>query len=94
MAIKLKLKTHASAAGVSGVQGVVFNYSGGSIAGSKIGEFTGATFESSLESGEAVLKVLGSAFGGGSLTTSDTPVALVKNATNTTGLITCTVVDE
>lgn len=94
MATKLKLKTHSSAASATGVAGAVFQYSGGSIAGTKIGEFTGASFEAALENGEAVLKVLCSAFGGGSLTTSDTPVAIVRNSTNSTGLITCTVIDE
>jgi hypothetical protein len=35
-----------------------------------------------------------SAFGGGSLTVSDTPVALVRNATNTSGIVSCTVIEE
>jgi hypothetical protein len=93
MALKLKLKTTSNAASASGIQGAVFASSAG-IAGTKIGEFTGKTFEVSLELGEAVLKVPVGDFGGGSLTTSDTPVATVRNSTHSTGMVSCTVIDE
>lgn len=92
---KLKLLAHSSAASAAGVAGVVFAApTGGAITGAEIGEFTGATFEASLESGKAVLKVACSEFGGTSLTTSDTPVALVRNSSNTTGIVSCTVIEE
>jgi hypothetical protein len=93
---KLKLLAHADAQGDSGVAGVVFDApTGSNITGpNKIGEFTGKTFEASLEGGKAVLKVPVADFGGSALTTSDTPVALVRNATNTTGIISCTVIEE
>lgn len=91
---KLKLKIDASAAGATNISGVVWAAQVGAIAGAEIGEFTGQTFEVALEGGQAVLKVPVSAFGGGSLTTSDTPVALVRNATNTSGIVSCTVIEE
>lgn len=91
---KLKLKLEAAAAGATNISGVVWAAQTGAIAGAEIGEFTGQTFEAVLEGGEAVLKVPVSAFGGGSLTLSDTPVALVRNATNTSGIVSCTVIDE
>lgn len=92
---KLKLLAVSSAASASGIAGVVFNApTGGDITGSKIGEFTGKTFQASLEGGQAVLKVPVSDFGGGSLTPSDEPVALVRNTTDTTGIVSCTVIDE
>ena len=92
---KLKVLVHSSAASATGVRGVVFNPpSGGQLTGTEIGEFTGQTFEASLESGQAVLKVLTSAFGGDNLTTSDAPVVLVRNDTNTTGLINATIIEE
>lgn len=91
---KLKLKIDASAAGATGISGVVWAAQVGAIAGAEIGEFTGQAFEVALEGGQAVLKVPVSAFGGGSLTVSDTPVALVRNATNTSGIVSCTVIEE
>lgn len=92
---KLKLLAHSSAASASSIAGVVFNApSGSDITGTRIGEFTGAAFEASLESGQAVLKVAVSEFGGEALTTSDTPVALVRNATYTTGAVTASVIEE
>ncbi len=92
---KLKLLAHSSAASATGIAGAVFTApSGSDIFGDKIGEFSGKTFESSLESGQAVLKVPVVDFGGTALTVSDTPVALVRNTTNTTGAISCTVIEE
>lgn len=92
---KLKVKVDSSAASASSVAGVVFAApSGANITGAKIGEFTGKTFEASLESDWAVLKVPVADFGGTSLTTSDTPVALVRNTSNTSGIVSCTVIQE
>ena len=92
---KLKLLAHSSAASATGIAGTVFAVpTGGAITGAKIGEFTDATFEASLESGQSVLKVACTEFGGEALTTSDTPVALVRNTTNTTGIVSCTVIEE
>jgi hypothetical protein len=90
---KLKVFVQSSAASTSGVAGIVFASSAG-IAGAEIGEFTGKTFEASLESGKAVLKVPVDDFGGSSLTTSDTPVVLVRTTTNTTGIISATIIEE
>ena len=92
---KLKLLVHSDAQSDASIAGVVFAAPGGSdITGAKIGEFTGAAFEASLEGGKAVLKVPVSDFSGTSLSTSDTPVALVRNTTDTTGLIAGTVIEE
>lgn len=92
---KLKVLVAPGAQGDSGVAGVVFNAPAGSdITGPKLGEFTGRTFEATLESGQAVLKVPVADFGALGLTTSDTPVALVRNSTDTTGIIPCTVIEE
>jgi hypothetical protein len=63
-------------------------------AGAEIGEFTNQSFESSTEGGLAILKVPVTAFGGSSLTTSDTPVVLVQTSTHTTGLIEATIIEE
>jgi hypothetical protein len=92
---KLRLAVHSSAQSATGIQGVVFAApTGGNITGTEIGEFTGQTFEGSLEGGLAILKVNVLEFGGSSLTTSDTPVVLIKNTTNTTGIIPATIIEE
>jgi hypothetical protein len=91
----LKLLAHPSAASASGIAGVVFlQPSGGDIVGGEIGEFTGTTFEATLEGGRSVLKVPVANFGGNALTTSDTPVAFVRNATFHTDVTPCTVIEE
>lgn len=92
----LKLLAHSSAASATSIAGVVFSApTGGNITGTtRYGEFTGAAFEGTLESGQAVLKVAVADFGGSALTTSDTPVALVRNSTYTTGAVSCTVIEE
>jgi hypothetical protein len=75
----LKLLTHADAQSKTGVAGVVFAApSGSDLTGAKIGEFTAQAFEATLEGGEAVLLVPVADFGGGSLTTSDTPRVEVR----------------
>jgi hypothetical protein len=92
---KLKLLAHPSAASATDIAGVVFTAPTGSdITGAKVGEFSGATFEAALESGQAVLKVPCTEFGGTTMTTASTPVALVRNTTNTTGVVSCTVIEE
>lgn len=93
---KLKLLANSSAASATGVAGVVFSApTGTNITGTtRYGEFTGKTFESALESGKAVLKVPVADFGGTALTTASTPVALVRNTINTTGIVSCTVIEE
>jgi hypothetical protein len=95
MTIKLKVLVNPLAISATGVAGVVFAAPTGSdITGAKIGEFTGKSFEGTLENGEAVLKVAVADFGGTSLTISDTPVALVRNGTHSTQILPCTVISE
>ena len=92
---KLKVLAVSAAQSDASIEGEVFEApSGGEITGPKIGYFSGAAFEGTLESGEAVLKVPVTDFGGSALTTSDTPVVLVRNTTDTTGLIAATVIEE
>jgi hypothetical protein len=86
----LKLLAHASAASATSVEGVVLNATRDTV----IGEFTGQAFEGTLESGKAVLKIPVADFGGGSLTTSDTPLTVAYNGSKTTGLVSCTVIEE
>jgi hypothetical protein len=91
----LKVLVDSSAQSATGIKGVVYQApSGATIAGPEIGEFNSYTFSGTLESGQAVLKVPVAAFGGTSLTTSDTPVVLVKNTTHTTGIISATIIEE
>jgi hypothetical protein len=94
----LKLLCHPSAASASSVAGVVFEPPTGSdITGAKIGEFTAAAFEATTEGAgdaeRAVLLVPTADFGGGSLAADDPVVALVRNASYTTGAIDGTVVE-
>lgn len=93
---KLKVLVHSAAQSDSGVAGAVFEAPDGSdITGAKIGEFTGKTFESSLEGGLAVLKVPVADFGGSGLTTSDTPVVFLRNTTDgLSDIISATVIQE
>lgn len=92
----LKVLVHSSAQNETSVAGVVWtDPDPGSIVGTKIGEFTGQQFEAELDgNGNAVLFVRVGDFGGYSLTTSDTPVVLVRNSTKTTGIIDATVTEE
>ena len=93
-ATMLRLTAHESAAGVTDVAGVVFEAPTSGLTGARLGEFTGATFEASLDGGLAVLKVPVADFGGTSLTVSDTPVAALQHPVLGTGLVSCTVVTE
>ncbi len=96
---KLKALVHSAAQSKTGVYGDVFAApTDGGLAGERIGRFSAQAFEASLESGEAVIKVPVSAFGGSALTTSDTPRAEFRyddaGTLKTTGLIPCTVIEE
>lgn len=74
---KLKLLAHIDALGATAVKGAVFQPpTGGALVGAKIGEFTGAAFKTTSESGQAPLEVAVGDFGGTSLTTADTPVVV------------------
>jgi hypothetical protein len=91
----LKVLVDSSAQSATGIKGVVYQApAGATIAGPEIGEFNSYTFSGTLESGQAVLKVPVAVFGGTSLTTSDTPVVLVRNTTHTTGIISATIIEE
>lgn len=87
---KLKLFAHSSAAGEANIEGVVLTDTRSVV----IGEFTGQTFETALESGKAVLYVPVSEFGGDGLTISDTPVTFASNANFHTDMTPCTVIEE
>jgi len=92
---KLKLLAHPNAASATGVYGSVFEApTGGALTGNKIGNFSGAAFEATLENNKAVLKVDVADFGGSALTTSSTPVAIARNTSYTTGVLPCTVIEE
>ncbi len=76
----VKLLAEASAASAASIEGVVLNSTRDTV----IGEFTGQTFEASLEGGEAVLliDVADITPNGSTLTTSDTPIVFAYNATD------------
>ena len=94
----LKLLAHPSAIGAGSVEGVVLNAARDTV----IGEFTGQTFiDGSGESpqvnpGYAVLKVAATDISpdGATLTTATTPLAIAYNATYSTPLVACTVIEE
>ncbi len=91
---KLKLLVDDDAQSDSAVEGEVYAAPSGQMTGAKIGYFSGAAFEATLEGGQAVLKVPVADFGGSALTVADTPVACVRNASFTTGIIAGTVIEE
>lgn len=92
---KIKILVDASAASETSVRGVVFTFPAGSdIVGTKIGEFSGKTFDAALFEGEAQLLVHCVDFGGGSLGYGDDPVVLVRNSTYTSGIIPATLTEE
>jgi hypothetical protein len=76
----LKLLAHSSAASATDVEGVVLNAARDTV----IGEFSGQAFEATLESGEAVLLIPTADItpDGDTLTTSDTPIVVAYNATD------------
>lgn len=104
---KLVVLAHPDAAGATAVKGAVFAApTGGALTGAKIGEFSGASFESGLVSGQARAKIAVSEFSGGSLTTSDTPVLVWEGTSSSSsplgnavaigsaGVHECTVIEE
>lgn len=88
----VKLLAPAAAASAASIEGVVLNAARDTV----IGEFTGQTFESSLESGYAVLKIIAANVSpnGNTLTTSDTPLVVAYNSTYSTDLASATVIEE
>jgi hypothetical protein len=89
---KLKLLVHPSAAAETGVEGWVLNPAGTSL----YGTFTGAEFAAGTgdDDGYAVLLVDVADFGGSALTTSDAPLAVVRNTDDGTTMITGSVIEE
>lgn len=91
--MRLKLRVNAAAVGAT-VDGVVFaEPAGGAITGAEIGEFTGATLAAGTgdDTGYAILDILCSSFGGGSLTDTDEPVVYLKSTTHFTPIWPATV---
>ncbi len=88
---------HSDAIGATGITGVVWAAASGQIVGAEIGEFSGGSIVSD-GSGGAKLEIEASTFGGGALTTSDTPKVLIRGETggvaHTTGIIDATVFEE
>ena len=92
---KIKVLLHPDATGDTGVAGVVFAAPPGSdITGAKIGEFSGQAFEATTESGQAVLKVPVSAFGGGALSVGASVRVYLRNSTDGSTMATGTVIEE
>ncbi len=90
----LRVSLHESASGATGFSGVVFQApSGSDITGAKIGEFTGQSFQSTLVNGLAVLDAPLDSFGGEALAVTDTPVVLVRNEFDTSGIVTASVIE-
>lgn len=90
---KLRVLVDASAAGVTGVSGVVFAApTGGAITGTEYGEFTGKAFEVALVNDggvdKAEIKVPVADFGGNTLTVQDVPAVELRTDTHTTGITT------
>jgi hypothetical protein len=79
LARKVKLLINSAAASATSVQGWVLSDDGADF----IGQFTGQTAETALESGEAVLKVPVTAIqpDGALLGLTDTPLVVAYNAT-------------
>lgn len=103
----LKALLHPSAIGATDLEGIVYAAPSDSpldVCGAEIGEFgvgspqytfvDGSGLSPATDAGYAVLKIPVTAFGGDALTTSDTPLLVVRNASYTSGLISCTVVEE
>jgi hypothetical protein len=90
----LRVYLHDSAAGATGIAGAVFLApAGADITGTKVGEFTGLSFETALENNLAVLKVPLSSFNGQFLTLADTPVVVVRNGFDTSGIVTASIIE-
>jgi hypothetical protein len=93
----VKLLADSSAASATGVEVVVFNAPAGSnyVSGTtRYGSVNAQEFEASLESGNAVLKVLASDVGCDGLAAATTVAALARNTTYTTGMVEATIIEE
>jgi hypothetical protein len=97
---KLKCLIEPAAIGSTVRYGAVYEAptgaAGSKVTGAKIGEFESVAFQtgSGADTGYAVLKVPVADFGGGALSTSDTPVVYLEDADESTYLFPATVIDE
>jgi hypothetical protein len=93
----LKILTDSTAASATGVEVVAYSAPAGSnyVSGTtRYGSINDQAFEASLESGQAVLKVLASDVGCDGLAVSSTIRALAQNTTYTTGMVEATIIEE
>jgi hypothetical protein len=97
---KLKCLVEPAAIGSTVRYGAVFEAptgaAGSKVTGPKIGEFESVAFQtgSGADTGYAVLKVPVADFGGGALSTSDTPVVYLEDVDESTYPFPATVIDE
>jgi hypothetical protein len=97
---KLKCLIEPAAIGSTVRYGAVFaaptGAAGSKVTGAKIGEFESVAFQtgSGADTGYAVLKVPVADFGGGALSTSDTPVVYLEDVDESTYPFPATVIDE
>jgi hypothetical protein len=97
---KLKCLVEPAAIGSTVRYGAVFaaptGAAGSKVTGAKIGEFESVAFQtgSGADTGYAVLKVPVADFGGGALSTSDTPVVYLEDVDESTYMFPATVIDE
>ena len=92
---KVRIRVHGSALG-STVSGIVFTAPTGAnpLVDAIVGQFSGITSELAVDAeGMAVFLVPTTTLGDTSLTTADTPLALIEDDDNTTGLVSCTVIE-
>lgn len=93
----VKLLADSSAASATGIEVVVFNAPSDSnyVTGTtRYGSAASKSFEGTLESGNAVLKVLASDVGCDGLAAATTVAALARNTTYTTGVVSATIIEE
>jgi hypothetical protein len=93
----VKILADSPAASATGVEVVVYNAPAGSnyVTGTtRYGSVNAQEFEASLESGNAVLKVLASDVGCAGLAAATTVAALARNTTYTTGMVEATIIEE
>ena len=93
----LKLLADSSAASATSVDVIAFSAPSGSnyITGTtRYGSATGKSFEATLESGNAVLKIPAADVGCSGLAASATVAALARNSTYTTGMVEATIIEE
>lgn len=90
----VRIAIHGSALGAT-VEGVIWSNPGDvGIVGRELTQFAGFTSEAELDGdGKAVFLVPVSLVDE-TMTTADTPVALVRDGTHTTGIVACTVIEE